>query len=97
MSKTTTASKTYSLKIGVIETIRDLADRLGKKQGQIIEEMTNLYAQSLNDDGDYSDLDDEALAVKCEAILDRIDRGEARTYTLDEIKAEHNARVKAAA
>ncbi|MDR2638645.1 MAG: hypothetical protein LBC09_02260 [Helicobacteraceae bacterium] len=84
------ATETYSLDISVIAGIRALAERFGKKQGEIVKDMYYEYLKSL-DDEDHSDLDDDALAVVCEARLERSrSRGE-KMYTQEEVEAIVNA------
>jgi predicted transcriptional regulator len=82
-----TAVKSYSLDVDIIQLVAAVAKKRNMRQSAVIKEAVLDYADS--ESGEYDDLDNEALAVKCKAILDRIDRGEEQTYSLDEVRARY--------
>jgi predicted DNA-binding protein len=78
-----TAVKSYSLDLSVIDRIATLARDLNKKQSQIIKDAIEAY-------------DDLLDAVENKSIADACDRGEMRVWSFDEIKAQLDAKLKAA-
>jgi predicted DNA-binding protein len=73
-----TATKSYSLDIGVIDTIATLAHELNKKQSQIIKEAIEAYEDLID-------------AAEGKSIADACRRGEMKTYSADEARAIINA------
>ncbi|MDR1912073.1 MAG: hypothetical protein LBQ52_07010 [Helicobacteraceae bacterium] len=84
-------TRSFSLDISLFEGIRDLAQKLGKKQNQIIKESFALYLKSLeNDDENETDVSDRDLAIQSKEIGDAFRRGELKTWTREQIKALYN-------
>jgi hypothetical protein len=72
--------------MAVVNGIKELADQMRIKQGALIQLM---FERFVDDD----DVIDDETSDKCAEALEQIKRGER--YTLDEVKAAHNARKTA--
>ncbi|MDR2033030.1 MAG: hypothetical protein LBP89_00095 [Helicobacteraceae bacterium] len=91
-------TRSFSLDISLFEGIRDLAQKLGKKQNQIIKESFALYLKSLeSNDENETDVSDRDLAIQSKEIGDAFRRGEFKAISFNEIKAAHDAKLAKAA
>ncbi|MDR1912811.1 MAG: hypothetical protein LBQ52_10775 [Helicobacteraceae bacterium] len=87
----TTAQKSYSLETDIIDGIREIADRLGKKQSQIIKEAFALYVRTLESDDDDDRYEINAdFARKCKESVEAFESGKAKVWTQAQIEALYN-------
>ncbi|MDR2638554.1 MAG: hypothetical protein LBC09_01805 [Helicobacteraceae bacterium] len=87
-------AKTYSLDMSVVNGIKELADQMRIKQGALIQLMFERFRDGYTDDDD--DLDAEEIA-RLDREVEKLERGELKTVTQEEMEAWVNARLKAAA